>query len=178
MDKKAKSAIAAVAAISAAVGAGFLVKKVGSFFKEDRCKECGKKVDKELFTQYEPEDIAYLSKDVIEPRFFEKGKVCEECYDSIYREGIEKYDVALEDARNVKVYFKEFQGEVGYSEEVKKVSTECYDSKDEVIQSLKTMASYINCDVVFDVEFSTEVINDGPSKRVMYKGKGILAKSN
>lgn len=178
MNKKAKGAIAVVSAISAAAGAVFLTKKVNAFLKEGKCKECGKKVDKELFTLYEPEDMAYLSKDVLEPRYEEAGMVCPNCYDSIYREGIEAYERALELADDVRVYFKDFEGSINYSEEVRKVSTECYENKEEALQSLKTMAAYSECDVVFDVEFKTEVINNGDgNKSVMYKAKGILAKT-
>lgn len=176
MNKKAKGAIAAVAAISAAVGAVFLTKKVNTFINEGRCKECGKKIDDGLFTVYEPEDMAYLSNDVVEPRFSKKGEVCNECYNNIYKEGIDAYERALEASPSVKVYFKDFQGEVEYSEEVKKVNTECYSSKEEALQSLKTMAVYCDCDIVFDIEFSTEVINIETDKNIMYKAKGILAK--
>lgn len=176
MNKKAKGAIAAVAALSAAVGAAFLTKKVNTFLKEGRCKECGKKLDDGLFTIYEPENMAYLSKDVLDPKFSKKGEVCNDCYDSIYKEEIDAYERALEGTASVKVYFKDFQGEVDYTEEVKKVSTECYENKEDALKSLKTMAVYCDCDVVFDIEFETEVINVETDKNIMYKAKGILAK--
>lgn len=178
MNKKAKGAIAAIAAVSAAVSAVFLTKKVNTFLKEGRCKECGKKLDDGLFTFYEPEDMAYLSKDVLESRYAEEGDVCEECFDNIYKEGIEVYERALEASQEVKVYFKDFQGQVDYSEEVRKITTECYENKEEALHSIKTMAAYCNCDIVFDVEFDTEIINVDAEKKVVYKAKGILARSN
>ncbi|KMT22868.1 hypothetical protein [Clostridium cylindrosporum] len=177
MDKKAKGAIAALAAGSAVAGAVFLTKKVNAFLKEGRCKECGKKIDNELFTLYEPENMAYLSRDVVEAKYSEKGMVCPECFDSVYKTEIEAYERAIEGANKVKVYFKDFQGEIDYSQEVKKVSTECYENKEEAIYSIKTMAAYLDCDIIFDLEFATEIINDGKAKKVMYKAKGILAKS-
>ncbi|MEF9934769.1 MAG: hypothetical protein RR539_10240 [Clostridium sp.] len=177
MNKKAKGAIAAVAAISAAVGAVFLTKKVGAFLKEGRCKECGKKIDNELFTVYEPEDMAYLSRDCVDSKFASRGEVCEDCFDCIYGPAIDAYNGALDASSGVKIYFKDFQGEVDYVEEVKKVSTECFESKDEALYAIKTMAAYLECDIVFDVEFFSEVINEQSGKRVMYKVKGIIAKS-
>ncbi|MEG0370951.1 MAG: hypothetical protein RR645_01500 [Clostridium sp.] len=177
MNKKAKGAIVTVAGLSAVLGSLFLTKKIKAFLKEGRCIECGKKIGNEFFTLYEPKDMAYLSREVVDSKFTIKGDVCPDCYDSIYAPNIKSYERALEVAESVKVYFKDFQGEVNYSEEIKKISTECFDNKEEALYSLKTMAAYLECNLVFDVEFSTEVINNDRIKRVMYKVKGIIARS-
>ena len=177
MDKKAKTLIITTAAVSAIAGSFILTKKMKKLLKKDRCKECGKKIDSELFTFYEPEDMAYLSADVLEPRFNVSGRVCPECYENIYKDAIGEYERALELSVGVRLYFKDFKGNVEYSEEIKKISTEYYENKEDAIQSLKTMANYLDCDVVFDVEFESEVINSDGFKKVMYKAKGILAKS-
>lgn len=177
MDKKAKTLIITTAAASAIAGSFILTKKVKKVLKEDRCKECGRKINSDLFTVYEPEDMAYLSSDVLEPRFNVSGKVCPDCYENIYKEAIKEYEDALELSVGVKLYFKDFKGTIDYSEEIRKISTECYENKEDAIQSLKTMANYLGCNVVFDVEFKSEIINSDGFKKVMYKAKGILAKS-
>ena len=177
MNKKTKALMITTAAASAIAGSFILTKKIKNLLKEDRCKECGKKIDSELFKLYEPEDMAYLSADVLEPRFNVSGMVCPECYENIYKDAIVEYEKALELSIGVKLYFKDFKGKVEYSEEFKKISTEYYENKEDVIQSLKTMAYYLDCDIVFDVEFESEVINSDGFKKVMYKAKGILAKS-
>ncbi|MEF9953088.1 MAG: hypothetical protein RR838_10895, partial [Clostridium sp.] len=172
-----KGAIAVAAGISAAVGAVFLTKKVGAFLKEGRCKECGKRIDDELFTVYEPEDMAYLSRECVDSKFGVKGEVCCDCFDSVYQPAIDAYNSALDVANGVKIYFKDFQGEVDYAEEIKKVSTECFETKEEALYAIKTMAAYLEGDIVFDVEFFSEVINEPAGKRVMYKVKGMVARS-
>lgn len=111
-----------------------------------------------------------------------RGK-CEDCIKLYWQPYYDKYDSAIKNRDDVKVYSKNYQGSIDYKAGSQKdvIETKYFKDKDDAMKMLKVTAHYLDCDIVYDLNWSHKKRSAKKNSNYIYKiwsVAGIPACSN
>jgi len=150
-------------------------KKFWFFKNKYKCVSCGKSF---CFNCLRAEHEAnYLNSDL----YNIGGLYCESCFNEKVTPVLLKYRNAVKKSKHVELFPFTYKGKLKISSNSKTIYTDWYENKQETEEELKVSAAFMDCNVVYDIEWSKDTDSE-PSENgrgtyyyTIWQAKGVLA---
>jgi hypothetical protein len=136
--------------------------------EKDLCKACTEFLDEETFS-FQKETPPELS----------HKTYCGACYDAVVSPALESYQLLMERAEKVSVFFKSQKTTPPIIRQAKaRVSVQACPDRDETILRLAFLAVELSFNGIIDVDISAEKIRNAGYQKTNYRGSAIPAQIN
>lgn len=119
------------------------------------CDFCGKRICTNCVKEIEDDGIKYLLGSLENKYKEEEMNLCPEC-NNIYKRDYSKMRTAYLDNSDVEIVSINYKGKKEVSGEKYRIKSDFNCDKDVSLDELKSLARYLGCDIVIDVEFERD----------------------